>query len=209
MKKQTTNPYQSIFQSAVEGVIAADKKGEIILANPAAEKLFGYSRNELIGVSIESLIPVKTRKKHAAYRNEYNQKPEARKMGIGMDLIGMRKTGDYVPLEISLSNAIIDNQPVVIAFIIDITQRKDIEAELSLEKETIKKYLDIAGAIFMVLDTKGNIKLINQKGCKLLDDSEKNILGKSKYGFNNDTIIFNTRFSEQFKFAARNMPTPY
>ncbi len=179
MTKKTINPYQAIFQSAVEGVIATDKKGKIILANPAAEKLFGYRRNELTGISIESLVPVKARVKHAEHRKEYIQKPVSRKMGIGMDLVGLRKTGDHFPVEISLSNSIIDEQPAVIAFIIDITQRKNIEAELSSEKETIKTYLDIAGAIFMVLDTQGNIKLINQKGCKLLGDSEKNILGKN------------------------------
>ncbi len=179
MTQNITNPYEAIFQSAVEGVIVSDQKGTIKMANPAAEKLFGYSSKELKSLTIESLIPQKSRKKHISNRNKYTKSPEARNMGIGLDLIALHKNGDIFPVEISLTFTTIEDQPVVIAFIIDITHRKEIEAELKLEKETIKTYLDIAGAIFMVLDQDGNIKLINQKGCKLLSDTEANILGKN------------------------------
>jgi len=78
-----------------------------------------------------------------------------------------------------LSNTVINNETVIIAFVIDITVRKQIEEALQKEKDTAGMYLEIAGAFIMVLDNTGNIQMINQKGCYLLEDKEKNILGKN------------------------------
>jgi len=179
MMERTEIPFQVIFESVVEGVILSDKGGIIIMANSAAEALFGYAEGGLTGLTIETLVPKKNQTSHKIKRKTFTKNPSPRNMGMGRDLVGLKKDGSLLPIEISLSNTVINDEPVVIAFIIDITGRKKIEEALQKEKETAGMYLEIAGAFIMVLDNTGNIQMINQKGCYLLEDKEKNILGKN------------------------------
>jgi len=183
MTERIDNPFQSIFESVVEGVILSGEEGEIILANSAAEKLFRYERGELIGLPIEALVPQKIRHSHKTNRATFEKDATSRRMGLGRDLAGLCKDGSLIPVEISLSNTIINDKPAVISFIIDITERKKIEEALHKEKETARMYLEIAGAFLMVLDHKGNIKMINQKGCHILENKEPNILGKNWFDY--------------------------
>jgi len=114
----------SIFLHATEGIIIANRKGEIVLANPCAENMFGYNKNELLGNKIESLLPDTIRKKHVGHREHFNEQPSNRAMGVGRDLFAMRKDGKVFPVEISLSHYTIGTDAYVTAFIIDITVRK-------------------------------------------------------------------------------------
>src|SRR6185436_9619994 len=91
---------RALFYYATEGIIVANEYGEIIQANPSAEKLFGYSPDELPGKKIESLIPRRFSEKHKSHRNGYNVNPHPRSMGIGMNLFGMKKDGTEFPVEI-------------------------------------------------------------------------------------------------------------
>jgi PAS domain S-box-containing protein len=129
----------SIFYYATEGIVIANDKGKIVQINPSAEKLFGYEKGELIGNPVEVLIPRKISKKHEEYRDRYNKKPHPRVMGIGMDLHGMRKDGSEFPVEVSLSPFTNTEGNFVIAFIIDITVRKNVEEELRSQKEELGK----------------------------------------------------------------------
>jgi len=179
MIQKKDNPFQTIFESAVEGVIVSDSKGKILIANPAAEKLFGYRKNELTDLRIKDLIPRDIRKLHEKLRMGYIKNPVPRKMGKGLDLVALKKNNQTFPVEISLSYSTIENSKIIIAFIIDITERKKFEEEVRIEKETAQMYLDVAGSIFLVIDLKGRIRLINQAGCSLLGFTESEILGKS------------------------------
>ena len=178
MTKNTSNPFQEIFNAAVEGVIVSNKTGKILLANPSAAAIFGYRPEEIMQMTIEDLIPKKTKTPHKKLRHSYFEKPSSRQMGHGMDLQALRKDGTVFPVEISLSHTVIDKETIVISFIIDITKRKEIESEIQREKETAQMYLDIAGAVFMVLDKEGKLVLINQAGSSLLGYPEEEIIGK-------------------------------
>src|SRR4051794_34299388 len=94
---------QELFQHATESIIVVDKEGNIILVNPATEKLFGYTNNELNTKKVEFLLPERLATSHAGHRQHYNQNPHARSMGIGMDLLAKKKDGSEFPVEISLS----------------------------------------------------------------------------------------------------------
>lgn len=183
MVNDKENTFQTIFESALEGVIVSDRNGKIIMANTAAGKLFGYKKQKLEGLVIEDLIPADLRRGHKNMRKEYLTNPSPRGMGMGRDLEGLKKSGEKFPVEISLSFTNLNEEHVVIAFIIDITQRKKIEEELKEEKDTAQMYLDVAGAIFLVLNLKGRITLINQTGCKLLGYPEKQIMGKNLFDY--------------------------
>lgn len=117
----------SLFENSTEGIILTNGTGNIVMANPAAEKMFGYSPFELNGQLIEILIPDKFKMHHHQLREGFHHKPSNRVMGQGRDLNGRKKDGTDMPVEVSLSHYRRDGELFVIAFIIDITKRKEIE----------------------------------------------------------------------------------
>lgn len=130
----------ALFEHATEGIIIADKAGKIIKANPSVERLFGYERGELTGRVIEDLVPRKYRERHEKDRSGYIKNPHARSMGKNMDLHARRKDESEFPVEISLSYYKKDEETFVIAFIIDITERKKHEENiLKLNQDLEKK----------------------------------------------------------------------
>lgn len=132
--------FQEIFEGSTEGIVIVDKSGIILEANPASEKIFLYGENELIGKSLEVLIPHRIREKHAHFRDQFHKAPSPRSMGIGRDLMALRKDGSEFPVEISLSHTESNNQFLVMAFIIDITQRKKAENALKQSEEQLIVY---------------------------------------------------------------------
>jgi PAS domain S-box-containing protein len=129
----------SLFENATEGIILTDSQARIVLANPAAERMFGFEKNELIGQAIETLIPDKFRRHHHDLREGFYQQPSNRVMGHGRDLYGRKKDGTNMPVEVSLSHYRKDNELFVIAFIVDITQRKEIENNMLKQKFELEK----------------------------------------------------------------------
>jgi len=120
----------ALFLYSTEGIIIANKNGQIIKANPSSEKLFGYNENELVGLTVEALIPSRFKEKHLEHREGYSKSPHPRAMGKDMTLFAKRKDNSEFPVEISLSNYNQDGEPYVIAFIIDITERKEAEEKI-------------------------------------------------------------------------------
>ncbi|MCS6934916.1 MAG: PAS domain-containing sensor histidine kinase [Chitinophagales bacterium] len=134
----------SLFENATEAIILTDRSGRIVLLNPCAEKMFGYSAEELIGKTIEVLVPENTGEKHRQLREAFYRQPANRAMGAGRDLYARRKDGSIIPVEISLSHYELNGEFFVIAFIIDITIRKHYEmirAEQQRELERVSKEL--------------------------------------------------------------------
>lgn len=129
--------FGALFDFATEGIIVVDSMGLIVLSNPASEKLFGYRENELIGKSVEMLIP-KRFGEHTHHREKYSGNPHPRSMGAGMNLYGKKKNGEEIPLEISLSPYRSGQSHFVIAFIIDITVRKRNEEIQKKQKEELQ-----------------------------------------------------------------------
>ncbi len=129
----------SLFENATEGIILTGGNANIMLVNPAAEKLFGYSAAELVGRPIEILIPDKSRHHHHELREGFYNHPSNRVMGQNRDLFGRRKDGVEIPLEVSLSHYRRDEQLYVIAFIVDIARRKEIEASMIRQQKELQK----------------------------------------------------------------------
>lgn len=107
-----------------------NEQGTIILVNSQVEKLFGYRREELLGQSMEILVPRSLRSAHPEHRKEFFENPKARAMGAGRDLYGQRKDGSSVPLEIGLNPVISSGEKYVVASLVDITERKSSESTL-------------------------------------------------------------------------------
>jgi PAS domain S-box-containing protein len=130
---------QSLFENATEGIILANSRGHILLANPRAETMFGYRKEELINSSIELLIPQEFREMHPQHRKSFSKNPQNRSMGIGRDLFALKKDGSNFPVEISLSHYKVNNELFVIAYIIDITVRKHNETISMMQRKELEK----------------------------------------------------------------------
>ena len=104
-----------------------DSEGRIDLLNPLAERLFGYSRDELMGKCVDELIPEQLRDQHARDRSQYEKSPVTRPMGTGLELYGRRKDGSQFPVEISLSAVKSPEGSRVSAIVRDVSERKRLE----------------------------------------------------------------------------------
>lgn len=117
-------------EASPNGMVMTDQQGKIIMVNSTTEQLFGYKRAELLGQAIEILIPASHRMHHPALRSEYLQQPSTRAMGHGRDLYGLHKTGKEFPVEVGLNPIQTPRGMMVLASVIDITERKQQEALL-------------------------------------------------------------------------------
>jgi PAS domain S-box-containing protein len=120
----------ALLEHASMGIIEANEKGEIINVNPFALKLFGYEKGEVVGQKIELLIPSRFHAKHVKNREDYLLHTRNRPMGVGMDLYAVKKDGQEFPVEVSLSSYHHNVAKHVIAFVSDISIRKQAELEI-------------------------------------------------------------------------------
>lgn len=116
--------YQRLFEFLPDAVIIVHRDGHIVQANAQAERIFGYSREEMIGKPVEILIPDRFSKQHAEYRKAYTSKPQRRSMGIGLQLYGRRKDGSDFPVDIALIPVDIGKDLMVAGIVRDYTWRK-------------------------------------------------------------------------------------
>ncbi|HRH02040.1 MAG TPA: PAS domain-containing sensor histidine kinase [Bacteroidia bacterium] len=158
----------ALFLYATEGILVSDDTGTITQANPSAEKLFGYGKGELTGQKIETLIPKKLSDKHLESRTKFQQHPHPRSMGQGMELHGLKKDGTEFPVEISLSPYSTPEGKFVIAFIIDISIRKQAEDKLKnysveLERQVKNRTLILEEAVDELQKTKEDLRQALEK----------------------------------------------
>ena len=123
--------FRDLLEAAPDGIIEAEPDGTIVLLNAAAERMFGYQREELLGQLIEILVPESLRQGHREHRDRYAEHPVTRPMGIGLELFARRKDGSQFPVEISLSPIRSPQGSRVIAIVRDITSRKLAEAQMN------------------------------------------------------------------------------
>jgi PAS domain S-box-containing protein len=130
---------KALFDHATEGIILTDDKGKIVLLNPAAFSLFRYNHDELPGQSIDVLIPQRFHHSHVHDREGFYKHPSNRTMGQNRDLFARKKDGTEFPVEVSLGYYRQHDRLFVIAFIVDITQRKHNETELLNRQQQLEK----------------------------------------------------------------------
>jgi PAS domain S-box-containing protein len=159
--RQAQERFRLVVEANTNGLLVADKNGRIVLTNPALSRIFGYDANELLGQSIEILLPESARPMHGSHYAGFMAAPEARPMGSGRELYGRRKSGEIFPIEISLSPFDENGETYVDAFVADISERKRgeamhrrIEARLQLMMQTNPNGL-------LVVDEQGAIEMAN------------------------------------------------
>lgn len=122
--------FRQLLEAAPDAILEMDAAGRIVLVNAGAERLSGYSRDELLGQTLEIMVPSELRTRHINHRSHYWENPTTRPMGSGLLLNLQRKDGTLVPVEISLSPVTYDGDTRVTAIVRDITERKRAEAQI-------------------------------------------------------------------------------
>jgi len=135
-RKRAEERFRLVVESAPNAMLLVNSTGDITLVNTQSEKLFGYTRNELIGSKLEMLIPERFRTHHPSHRTQFFQKSQPRSMGAGRDLFGLKKDGTEVQVEIGLNPIETIEGSMVLASIIDITERK-------VQEQTLKKQVEL------------------------------------------------------------------
>jgi two-component system sensor kinase FixL len=169
-----------LLESATDAMLITDREGRIILANPPVQRLFGYPSDELIGKTIENLLPERFRHGHVAQRTDYFAHPRARAMGTGMELSGRHRDGREFPVEVSLS-PLQTGQGVslVMATIHDITRRKQAEAALQESEARMRAIVDTAVDAIVTIDERGIIERFNPAAERLFGYTPTQVAGKN------------------------------
>lgn len=145
-RKRLEQRFRRAVESAPTAMIMMSAEGTIVLANTAAERMFGYDKDELLRQPVESLVPMRLRDRHPALRADFLRQPLARPMGVGRDLFAVRKDGTEFPVEIGLNPVDTEDGVFVIGAVVDITERtrqlaihERLTAELKRSNEALEQ----------------------------------------------------------------------
>ncbi|MEP6548396.1 MAG: PAS domain S-box protein [Gammaproteobacteria bacterium] len=140
VRKRLERIFQRIVEAAPCGMIIVEPKGRIVLVNPQTEMMFGYSRAELIGTSLEVLLPERFRAGHEAHRKDFEHAPSIRHVGGDRDLTARRKDGTEFPVEISLNPVLGEEDGLVLAVVNDVTRRYTMQLALRQANSNLEEF---------------------------------------------------------------------
>lgn len=151
---------ETLLRLAVEaspaGMIAVDESGTIVLVNREIERIFGYPRAELVGRSVDALVPERFQSRHPRFRTHYFSEAKARPMGSALDLHGLRRDGSEVPVEIGLNPVQLGDRRIVLASVVDLSARRRAQAHFEAAVEA-------APSGMIMSDELGRIQLVNRE----------------------------------------------
>ncbi len=192
--------YQQLLDAAPDGIIVCDETSKILLVNKQVEHMFGYTREELIGSTIEKLVPISARARHGKHVSAYASAPRLRPMGSGLELHGQRKDGTELPVEISLSPVKTDAGMMITAGIRDVSDRRRLEGEAKRANAYLTSAVDAVENAFALFDEQDRVVMVNSTARHLLgsalekpiigmrfDELLEQALGRGVFDFSNET----------------------
>jgi two-component system sensor kinase FixL len=137
--------FQSLFEASAEALVLADNDGHILLSNPAAQKMFGYSKEEMLGLQIEMLTPERFREDYRQYRETFAIRPQTRPMGRGLDMTALDRDGRELQVDIGLSSIHEGGQTYILVSFFDATHNRQAQKALQESEERLRLAEHAAG----------------------------------------------------------------
>ena len=194
---------ENLFHLSPDGILVADAHGIIRAANLRTAELFGYAPDELIGLPVDSLVPLRLRGHHPAHRENYSAHPRTRQMSAAMNLCALRKDGTEFPVDIMLKPVDTAFGPVVISFVRDVTEQRAALEALRINDQQLRSVIESIGdyAIYL-LDPDGHIITWNPGGERIKGYTSDEILGKHFSRFFTQEELDRGRPAELLRLAA-------
>lgn len=170
---------QSIFESAVDGIVVIDSKGHIKAFNPAAERLFGYRAEEVLGQNVKLLMPSPDRERHDRYLDNYLKTRVPKIIGTGREVRGRRKDGSTFPLHLSVGEMQLDGEPAFTGILHDLSRRVAIEEALRKSEERVRSIVESAVDAIIVIDDRGLIQASNPGAERLFGYTVSEVVGRN------------------------------
>ena len=165
--RESEKRLRAIWDAAVEGIITIDERGSIESLNPAASRIFGYTPEEIIGRNISMLMPSPDREKHDSYIANYLRTGKAKIIGIGREVVGLRKDGTTFPMDLSISEVRLSDRRLFTGIVRDITERKSAEEALRESEQRMRAILETAVEGIITIDERGIIESLNPAACRI------------------------------------------
>ncbi|MDH3255633.1 MAG: PAS domain S-box protein, partial [Acidobacteriota bacterium] len=179
--------FQTVLESAVDGIITIDANGRVETFNEAAESIFGYARGEVVGRNVKMLMPREYAVEHDEYIARYRRTGEARIIGSGREVVGQRKDGSRFPMDLSVSEMRFGEKQYFNALVRDVTEQQAIETALRAFSRQMKAVFELSPDGFVVLDESNRVSYANPSFAKMSGFSVEELVGTREVQF--DTIL--------------------
>jgi PAS domain S-box-containing protein len=173
------NLLRTVVDTAISGVILIDARGCVLMFNPACERLFGYSANEVIGQNVKMLMPAPYRDEHDRYLANFHQTGVRKIIGIGREVSGRRKNGSTFPMDLAVGEAIQDGESIFVGIIHDLTEREWIGKALREGAARLKAVVETAVDGVILIDACGRVLMFNPACEKLFKFQAEEIIGQN------------------------------
>src|SRR5512134_484240 len=168
----------AILESAVTAIISIDSSGHIETLNPAAERLFGYTAAEIFGQNVSRLMPEPFRSQHDTYLAKYLATGDRKIIGIGREVVGLRKDGTTFPMHLSVGEFSIGGERFFTGTIIDLSAQRAAEHRLEREQALFRAIFESLPDPVVICDVDGAIRLVNASFSNVFGYDEADVLGE-------------------------------
>ena len=195
--------FENHFAISPDAIFVTDSTGTIREANPRAAEMFGYARAEMVGLTIDALVPERLRGRHPGHRENFNAHPRTRQMGAGLNLFALRKDGSEFPVDIMLKPIGTAGGPVVLSFVRDITEQRAAQMELRRKDLQLRSIVEsIHDYAIYLLDMEGSVMTWNPGAERIKGYTADEVLGLSFARFFTDEDVARGRPAELLRLAA-------
>ena len=171
--------FDALVTTAVDGIIVIDGVGNIRTYNPACERLFGFTAEEVIGENVKMLMPEPYHSGHDGYLANYNRSGEKRIIGIGREVMGKRKDGSTFPMYLSVGEGSLNDERIFVGIIHDLTVSKWADDALREREARLRSILDTVPDAIITIDEEGRVESFSPAAARLFGYEEREVIGKN------------------------------